>query len=56
LLEFFVPEVTARSTVDILGIQLDTSILFYQKSSAYLGVRKIYGRSIIVMKTSIEYY
>jgi len=31
LLEFFVLEVTARSAADILGIQPNTAILFYQK-------------------------
>ena len=29
--EHFVPEVTARSTADILGIQANTAILFYRK-------------------------
>jgi len=31
LLEFFVLEVTARSAADLLGIQPNTAILFYQK-------------------------
>jgi len=31
LLEFFVLEVTARSAADILSIQPNTAILFYQK-------------------------
>ncbi|KPN72792.1 IS1595 family transposase [Neisseria sp. 74A18] len=31
LLEYFVLEVTARSTADILGIQPNTAILFYRK-------------------------
>jgi len=31
LLEFFVLKVTARSAADLLGIQPNTAILFYQK-------------------------
>ena len=31
LLEFFVLQVTARSAADILGIQLNSAILFYRK-------------------------
>ena len=31
LLEFFVPQVTARSAADILGIQPNSAILFYRK-------------------------
>ena len=31
LLRFFVLEVTARSTADILGIQPNSAILFYRK-------------------------
>ena len=31
LLEFFVAEVTARTSADLLGVQYNTAILFYHK-------------------------
>lgn len=31
LFEYFVPEVTARSVADLLGIQPNSAVLFYRK-------------------------
>ena len=38
LLEFFVLEVTARSSADLLGIQANTAILFYTKVRRIIGL------------------
>jgi len=41
LLEFFVLEVIARSAADLLGIQPNTAIIFYQKIRQVILVSKV---------------